>query len=133
MSERTSWLFFAGTEHLFPPKNRHHWVESMKRIGPPDCRLNLLNRSKRKVFNLTAMELGYSQSRFSLNVPGHVGPRKAVFDSMKCGALPLFASDYTDCRHVKDAVYAPDPSHGETHARRTATDRARPEAGQKIS
>ena len=42
-----------------------------------------------------AMLEGYASSRFSLGVSGHVGPRKAMFDSIRCGALLLFASDHT--------------------------------------
>ena len=34
-------------------------------------------------------------SSFSLHLRGHVGPRKAIMDSIRCGSLPVIASDRT--------------------------------------
>ena len=88
--ERHTTLFFAGSAHLRP-----RWATAMRRQGPPICRTYLLDikNTSRKKFNLTAIELGYSESRMSLNPPGHVGPRKAMFDSIRCGALPVIVND----------------------------------------
>ena len=88
-------LYFTGSPALGGANNvRTRWINEM-RGNAPACRLNLLSRGTRKHFNLTAMLEGYASSRFSLGVSGHVGPRKAMFDSIRCGALLLFASDHT--------------------------------------
>ena len=88
-------LSFSGSQKLCQVPNRAYWVAEMGKLGPPSCRLELLSKVSRKRFNLTEMELAYTRTRFSLGVRGHVGPRKANFDSMKCGALLLLASDHT--------------------------------------
>ena len=92
---RAALLSFSGSQKLWGVPNRAYWVDEMQKLGPPSCQLELLSKASRKHFNLTEMELTYTRTRFSLGVPGHVGPRKANFDAMKCGALLLFASDHT--------------------------------------
>ena len=49
----------------------------------------------RKRFNPSDLEDALRQSSFSVHLKGHVGPRKAIMDSIRCGSLPLIASDRT--------------------------------------
>ena len=67
----------------------------MTSVGEPKCILVLFNPSSRKHFNPSDLEATLRASSFSVQLKGHVGPRKAIFDSIRCGALPVIASDRT--------------------------------------
>lgn len=91
---RKSLLMFAGSIATNPA--RKPWVEAMTSVGEPECALVLFNPSSRKQhFNPSDLEATLRASSFSVQLKGHVGPRKAIFDSIRCGALPVIASDRT--------------------------------------
>ena len=84
---------FAGSVATNPA--RKPWVDAMRRIGEPTCRLVLFDKATRKKFNPSDLEVALRTSTFSVHLKGHVGPRKAIFDSIRCGSLPVIAADRT--------------------------------------
>ena len=52
------------------------------------------------------MELALRNASFSVHLRGHVGPRKAIFDSIRCGSIPVIASDKTPLA-LSDSPHAP--------------------------
>jgi len=90
---RESLLMFAGSIATNPA--RKPWVDAMSAIGPPACKLLLFERSSRKRFDPAHLEGGLRAASFSVQLKGHVGPRKAILDSIRCGSLPIIASDRT--------------------------------------
>lgn len=92
-SPRQSQLMFAGSIATNPA--RKQWVDAMRRVGEPTCRLVLFEKATRKHFNPSDLEAALRGASFSVHLKGHVGPRKAIMDSIRCGSLPLIASDHT--------------------------------------
>ena len=84
---------FAGSVATNPA--RKPWVEAMKLVGEPTCKLVLFDKGSRKKFNPSELEVALRGASFSVHLKGHVGPRKAILDSIRCGSLPLIASDRT--------------------------------------
>ena len=84
---------FAGSVATNPA--RKPWVSAMQRVGEPACKLVLFDKATRKRFNPSDLEAALRRSSFSVHLKGHVGPRKAIMDSIRCGSLPLLASDRT--------------------------------------
>ena len=92
-AERAHVLSFAGS--VATNIARQAWVKAMQERGEPTCRLLLFDRSRRKHFDAAQLEGALRASSFSLQLKGHVGPRKAILDSIRCGSVPLIASDRT--------------------------------------
>ena len=91
---REATLVFAGSVETSRWRNR--WVAVMRAHGPPRCRLVLFSRANRtQRYSPTGLEEAMRTSSFSVQLQGHVGPRKAIFDSVRCGAVPVIASDVT--------------------------------------
>lgn len=90
---RSSQLMFAGSIATNPA--RKPWVDAMQSVGYPTCLLILFDKATRKRFNPSALETSLRSSTFSIHLKGHVGPRKAILDSIRCGSLPVVASDHT--------------------------------------
>lgn len=84
---------FAGSVATNPA--RKPWVDAMRAVGEPTCRLVLFDKARRKKFNPSDLEIALRGASFSVHLKGHVGPRKAIMDSIRCGSLPLIASDRT--------------------------------------
>ena len=102
---RTTSLMFAGS--LATNAARGAWVHAMRRVGEPACRLLLFDKGGRKKrFDAASIEAALRASSFSLQMRGHVGPRKAIFDSIRCGALPLLASERTPLPFSDEIPYA---------------------------
>jgi len=78
----------------------------MQRLGPPSCRLVLFGKSSRKHFSAADLETQLRGAAFSVHLRGHVGPRKAIFDSIRCGSLPIIASDLTPLPLSDEIDYA---------------------------
>lgn len=90
---RDARLMFAGSVATNPA--RKPWVDAMRKFGEPLCRLVLFDKTNRKHFNPSDLEHALRGASFSVHLKGHVGPRKAILDSIRCGSLPLIASDRT--------------------------------------
>lgn len=91
--QRASLLLFAGSTATNPA--RKPWVDAMKQVGEPTCRLVLYDKASRKRFNPSELELALRAASFSVHLSGHVGPRKGIMDSIRCGSLPVIASHHT--------------------------------------
>ena len=83
----------ASTHSVATNPARRAWVNAMQRQGEPTCKLVLFTAQARKHFSASDIEAALRTASFTLQLRGHVGPRKAIFDSIRCGALPLIASD----------------------------------------
>lgn len=92
-SPRANLLMFAGSVATNPA--RKPWVEAMRHVGEPACKLVLFDKATRKRFDPSSLEAALRLASFSVHLKGHVGPRKAIMDSLRCGSLPLIASDRT--------------------------------------
>lgn len=91
---RESLLMFAGS--IDTNLAREAWVRAMKQVGAPRCRLVLFEKKTRKRrFDPADLEAALRASSFSVHLRGHVGQRKAIMDSIRCGSLPVMASDRT--------------------------------------
>ena len=88
---RRAFLTFAGSTATNTA--RRAWVGAMRGLGEPLCRLLLFDKANRKRFSARSLEASLQETSFTLQLKGHVGPRKAMFDSIRCGALLLVASD----------------------------------------
>jgi hypothetical protein len=95
---------FAGSVATNPA--RKPWVDAMRMLGPPTCRLLLFDKATRKHFDPSALEAALRSSSFSVHLKGHVGPRKAIMDSIRCGSLPVIASDRTPFPFSDEIDYA---------------------------
>lgn len=89
--QRPAFLMFAGSTATNAARLR--WVAAMRSIGEPSCKLLLFDKASRKRFSASALEASLQTTSFSLQLKGHVGPRKAIFDSVRCGSLLLVASE----------------------------------------
>lgn len=103
-SSRTNLLMFAGSVATNPA--RKPWVDAMRRVGEPACKLVLFDKATRKHFDPSNLEAALRQATFSVHLKGHVGPRKAIMDSLRCGSLPLIASDRTPFPFSDEIDYA---------------------------
>jgi hypothetical protein len=88
---RANLLMFAGSTATNPA--RQAWVHAMVAVGEPTCHLQVFGKSNRKHFSAARLEDSLQQASFTLQLKGHVGPRKAMFDSIRCGALLVVAGD----------------------------------------
>ena len=101
---RPSLLMFAGSVATNPA--RRAWVNAMQRQGEPTCKLVLFTAQARKHFSASDIEAALRTASFTLQLRGHVGPRKAIFDSIRCGALPLIASDRSPLPFADEIDYS---------------------------
>ena len=101
---REAQLMFAGSIATNPA--RKPWVDAMRRVGEPTCKLVLFDKATRKHFNPSQLEAALRGSSFSIHLKGHVGPRKAIMDSIRCGSLPVIASDHTPFPFSDEIDYA---------------------------
>lgn len=91
---RRSLLTFAGSVATNPA--RRPWVDALRTVGEPRCTVVLFDQARRKQqHSPSELEASLRGASFSLQLHGHVGPRKAVLDSIRCGALPVLASERT--------------------------------------
>ena len=101
---RRAQLIFAGSVATNPA--RKPWVDAMRSVGEPRCRLVLFDKATRKHFNPSELEAALRDASFSVHLKGHVGPRKAIMDSLRCGSLPVIASDRTPFPFSDEIDYA---------------------------
>ena len=101
---RPTLLTFAGSVATNPA--RKPWVDAMRAVGEPRCTLVLFDKAQRKHYSPSDLEASLRSASFSLQLRGHVGPRKAVLDSIRCGALPVLASERTPLPFSDEIDYA---------------------------
>jgi len=90
---RPTRLFFAGSGHL---GNRGRWLQTMRATA--GCAvLDKGARSTKRVMraptNMSAIRDGLARAAFALHPRGDTSARKALYDALHCGTLPLFAND----------------------------------------
>ena len=101
-SPRPSLLLFAGSIATNPA--RRGWIQAMQ--NEPTCQTILFSSSSRKKFSSADIEDALLKATFCLQMRGHVGPRKSIFDAMRCLSMPLMASDRSPLPLPREVEYA---------------------------